>query len=103
VGLVQEYGIARTTAAKALKMLVDEGWFALDEVTAAYARAVLAVWTAGSLDQLEFAGLDAGSERMPLAAGEGEDWSVRVLRVADGDLVLACRVGEFSDLDAAPA
>jgi len=24
-GLVQEYGIARTTAAKALKMLVDEG------------------------------------------------------------------------------
>jgi DNA-binding GntR family transcriptional regulator len=25
VGLVQEYGIARTTAAKALKMLVDEG------------------------------------------------------------------------------
>ena len=25
VGLVQEYGIARTTAAKALKVLVDEG------------------------------------------------------------------------------
>lgn len=75
---------------------------AIEDVFSGRAKGSASIGSRG-LGEVQVVGLDGGGEVSPLAGGEGENQTVRVLGVPDGDVLLVWGAGEHREFDTAPA